>query len=127
MPLLANIMQVLAGWNTAKQLNTVAQGRREAAHPGIGSKTNPYAEGVIQLILAMDLFNPFGGSVPLLDRHPGCGRRGDRPWPMVCNAYGVCRDRHMHIPSKRGDANELTSLTLRVSSAHRAHSHLGQA
>jgi hypothetical protein len=50
-----------------------------------------------------------------------------RPWATVCNAYGVCRDRHMHIPSKRGDANELTSLTLRVSSAHRAHSHLGQA
>ena len=92
MPLLANIMQVLAGWNTAKQLNTVAQGRREAAHPGIGSKTNPYAEGVIQLILGIDLFNPFGVSVPLLDRLPGCSRRGDRPWAMVCNAYGVCYD-----------------------------------
>ena len=55
-----NILQVLAGWNTAKRLNTVAQGRREAAHPGIGSKANLYAEGVIQLILGMDLFNPLG-------------------------------------------------------------------
>ena len=55
---------------TAKRSNIVAQGRREAAHPGTGSKTIAYAEGVTQPGNA--LFDPFGVNVRLLIADPGC-------------------------------------------------------
>ena len=91
-PGIHRIMQLLA-LETAKRLNTVAQGRREAAHPGTGLENIVYAEGVTQPIVGTVLFNPFRVTVRLVSlANPGCGRRGDRPWATVCNASGVCRD-----------------------------------
>jgi hypothetical protein len=56
---------------TAKRLNNEAQGRREAAHPGIGSKTVAYAEGVTQSIMGFTLFNPFEVTVSFWLRTQG--------------------------------------------------------
>ena len=90
MPLLANIMQLLA-LRTAKWFNTVAQGRREAAHPGYRSKNLVvYAEGVTQWIVSIVLFNAVGVTTYSWFLTQGApSPSSGRPWATVCNAYGV--------------------------------------
>jgi hypothetical protein len=74
--ILRRIMQLLAR-GTAKRLNIVAQGRREAAHPGTRTTTIVYAEGVTQPIVDVALFNAFGVTIRSCSPTQGARLRRD--------------------------------------------------
>ena len=81
---------------TPKVLNSKAQGKPKRRQPR-GATLGTRVQNIIRTPTG---FHMFGGTsrVPCKTplgfefvsfRYPGCGRRGDRPWAVECNAFGV--------------------------------------